>query len=144
MVTRKPLEKISKTCLRNGRFPLEWKKANAVPIHKKSGKQTNESYRPDSLLPICGKIFECLLYDTTLNIFPKNNPRSSSQSGSRPWDSCMNQLLSITHEILYAFDMGLEVRGILRGISKAFVKVWDNGLIFKLRQNGIYDEKINI
>ena len=36
----KPLELIFKTCLRNGRFPLEWKKANVVPIHKKGDKQT--------------------------------------------------------------------------------------------------------
>ena len=34
----KPLELIFKTCLRNGRFPLEWKKANVVPIHKKGDK----------------------------------------------------------------------------------------------------------
>ena len=31
---------IFKTCLRTGIFPLEWKKANIVPIHKKSDKQT--------------------------------------------------------------------------------------------------------
>ena len=40
--------------------------------------------------------------------------------------------------------MGLEVRGILLGMSKAFAKVWHNGLILNLRQNGIYGEKINI
>ena len=140
----KPLEIISKAFLRNSRFLLEWKKANLVPIHEKGGKQTTENYRPDSLLPICGKILECLLYNTMFNIFPKNNLRSPSQSGSRPGDFCINQLLSINHKIFYAFDMGLEVRGILLGITKAFVKVWHNGLILNLRQNGIYDEKINI
>ena len=31
----KPLNIIYKTCLRTGKFPLEWKKANIVPIHKK-------------------------------------------------------------------------------------------------------------
>ena len=44
---------------------------------------------------------------------------------------------SINHEILSAFDMRLEVRGIFLDISKAFDKVWHEGLIFKLRQNGI-------
>ena len=54
------LEMIFKTCIRNGRFPLERKKANIVPIHKKDDKQTIENYRPVSFLPICGKIFERL------------------------------------------------------------------------------------
>ena len=65
----KPLELIFKTCLRNGRFPLEWKKANVVPIHKKGNKQTIKNYRPVSLLPICGKIFQCLLYGTMFEFF---------------------------------------------------------------------------
>ena len=43
------LEIIFKACLRNGRFPLEGKKANVVPIHKKGDKQRIESYRPVSL-----------------------------------------------------------------------------------------------
>ena len=65
------LEIISKTCLRNGRFPRKSKKANFVPIHKKGDQQTTENYGPVSLLPICGKIFECLLYDTLFNFFLK-------------------------------------------------------------------------
>ena len=40
--------------------------------------------------------------------------------------------------------MGLEVRGIFFDISKAFDKVWHDGLIFKLCQNGICGEMINI
>ena len=40
--------------------------------------------------------------------------------------------------------MGLEVRGIFLDISKTFDKVWHDGLIFKLRQNGICGEMINI
>ena len=31
----KPLEFIFKSCLESGIFPLEWKKANVVPVHKK-------------------------------------------------------------------------------------------------------------
>ena len=38
--------------------------------------------------------------------------------------------------------MGLEVRGIFLDISKASGKVWHDGLIFKLRQNGISREMI--
>ena len=69
----KPLELIFKMCLRNGRFSLEWKKANAVPVHKKVEKETIKNYRPVSLLPICGKTFERLLYETMFEFFCKNN-----------------------------------------------------------------------
>ena len=89
--------------LRTGKFPLEWKKANIVPIHKKGDKQAVKNYRPVSLLPICGKIFERLLYNEMLNFFLENDLISPKQSGFRPGDSCINQLLSINHEILSAF-----------------------------------------
>ena len=45
--------------------------------------------------------------------------------------------MSITHDIYKSFDCGYEVRGVFLDISKAFDKVWHDGIIFKLEQNGI-------
>ena len=73
-----------------------------------------------------------------------NNLLSLNQSGFRSGDSCINQLLSINHEILNAFDKGYEICEIFLHISKAFDKVWHDGLLFKLRQNGISGDIINI
>ena len=55
--------------------------------------------------------------------FTENNLISPNQSGFKPGDSCINQLLSITHEIYKSFEGGLEVRGIFLDISKAFDEV---------------------
>ena len=140
----RPLKLIFQSCLESGKFPNEWKKANVVPVHKKGDKQILKNYRPISLLPIAGKIFERLLYDRMFEFFIANNLISKNQSGFRPGDSCINQLLSITHEIYQSFDDNLEVRAVFLDISKAFDKVWHKGLIFKLKQNGISDKILNI
>ena len=62
---------------------------------------------------------------------------SQNQSGFKPGDSCINQLISITHEIYQSFEDRLEVRGVFLDISKAFHKVWHEGLIYKLKQNEV-------
>ena len=140
----RPLNIIFKTCLNTGKFPSEWKKGNVVPIYKKDDQRKAKSYRSVSLLIIRVKIFERLIYNVIYDFLTDNNLLSPNQSGFRSGDSCIIQLLSINHEILNAFDKGLEVGGIFFDISKAFNKVWHDGLIFKLRQNGISGDIINI
>ena len=55
--------------------------------------------------------------------FIENDHISSSQSDFKPGNSCVNQLVSITHEIYKSFYEGHEVRGVFLDISKAFYKV---------------------
>ena len=62
------------------------------------------------------------------------------QSGFIPGDSCILQLLSIIQEIHKSlnFNRPEDIRGVFLDISKAFNKVWHEGLIFKLKT---YDVK---
>ena len=83
-----------------------------------------ENYRPASLLPICGKILERLIFNEMLRLVIESNFISWNQYGFKPAGSCINQLLSITHEIHKPFDNGFEVRGVFPDISKPFDKVW--------------------
>ena len=116
---------------------MNGKKANVVPVHKKGDKQVLKTYRPVSLLSICGKIFERLIYNNLFEYFIENDLISQNQSGFKPGDSCINPLISITHEIYQSFDDVLEVRGVFLDISKIFDKVWHEGLIYKLKQNWV-------
>ena len=50
--------------------------------------------------------------------FTENNLVSPNQSGFRPGDFCVNQLLATTHEIYKSFDEGFEVRRVFLDISK--------------------------
>ena len=133
----KSLSIILKSCLTQGIFPSEWKKANVVPIHKKNDKQCVNNYRPVILLPICSKVLERIIYNPMFTCFIENNLISENQSGFKSGDSCVNQLLTITHEIFSSFDDNYEARGVFLDISKAFDKVWHEGIIHKLKWNGI-------
>ena len=48
--------------MKQGKFPIEWKKTNAVPVRKKGDKQILKNYWPVSLLPIWVKKFERLIF----------------------------------------------------------------------------------
>ena len=69
----KPLQLIFKSCLENGKFPIEWKKANVETAHKKNNMQLIESYRPILLLSVCGKILERLIYNKMFEFSQKMN-----------------------------------------------------------------------
>ena len=75
------------------------------------------------------------MFNQMFNFFIENKLISLNQSGFKLGDSCINQLLSNTHEIYESFDVGLEVRSLFLDILKAFDKVWHDGIISKLTQN---------
>ena len=118
----KPLTLILKNCLACGEYP-------------KGDKKLIKKYRPVSLLPICVKLMEKLMFNSILNFIDTRNMLSAHQSGFRLGDSCVHQLILIVHNIYNAFDANpsLEVRGTFFGISKAFDKVWHKDLLYKVK-----------
>ena len=80
-----------------------WKKSNIIPVHKKN-----------EMLPIFGKIFEKIIFNRIYDFLLKEGLLNPNQSGFHPSDSCINQLLAITHEIFEAFgcNLPLEIRSV--------------------------------
>ena len=113
-----------------------WRKSNIVRIHKKGDRQCMVNYRSVSLLQICGKIFERIIFKPVFEFLEENKLLSTNKSGFRPNDSCENQLLSIAYSIYADFNQrpSLEVRANFSDISKAYEKVWHEGLLYKLVQ----------
>ena len=129
----KPLSTIFKNCLQTGTFPNNWKKFNVAPIHK---KVTNNFCK---IMAQVVKFFEKIIFNPMLDFLEENSLLCQHQSGFCSSDLCQSQLLSIDHDIYTSFDQSptLEVRANFLDISKAFDKVWHEGLIFKIEHIGI-------
>ena len=133
-------------CIDRRTFPCNWKKSNIVRVHKKGDKQIVDNCRTASLLPILGKIFEIVIFNSICEYLEENDLLRPNQSGFRPSDSCEYQLLSIVHEIYKSFDCNppKDVRGIFLDLSKAFDRVWHDGLIYKINRIGITGNSLNL
>ena len=73
-------------CLKEGKFPSDWKKAHVqkATCSQERRQTVPKNYRPISLLPICSKIFERLIYNELFTFFTDNNLICPNQSGFRP------------------------------------------------------------
>ena len=97
-----------------GIYPDPWELANVTPVQKTNDKKLTKNYRPISLLPICAKLFERILFNNIYNYLISNNLITSTT----------NQLLYLTHIIHSLFDssMSLEVRHVFLDMSKDLIK----------------------
>ena len=75
----------------------------AVFLFIKNNKQLANNYQLVSLFPICSKIFEKLLLDSTREFFNMKIV-SSDHSEFQPNNSTIYQLLSIKHAMLTVFN----------------------------------------
>ena len=84
-------------------------------------------------------LFERLTFNSPFKYMDENELFDPNQLGFHPFDSCVNQLQSINHEIFSNFDCDppTDIRTVFLDISKAFDKILLPGLIFKIKSFGI-------
>ena len=103
-----------------------------TPVHKKGDLALVSNYMPIYLLNSVAKLFEKLVFK-----YLYNHLQSSFQSGFIPGDSTVNQLAYLYHMLTEALDAGKEVWTVVCDISKAFDRVWHEGLFYKLKAAGV-------
>ena len=138
----KILYKIFNSCYNIGYFPLSWKVAKIVMIHKKDSKLDPDNYRPISLLNQFGKIFESLITDIVRFWAEDSDIIDIHQAGFRKGRSTNDQLYLLAQESFEAFNRKRQVDAVFIDFSKAFDKVWHRGLLYKLKALGLPNEEL--
>ena len=155
-LTKYHLEKVPPNMIRNlaiifnaslaiGYYPQQFKNSIMIFIPKE-GKSPVEhiNYRPISLLNIPGKIFEKILNNRIIQHLEMNNLQNPRQHGFRKNRGTHTAIAILSELIATAIGNGNKVNVVLRDISKAFDKVWHDGLRIKLIQANLPSYLIRI
>ena len=132
-----PLSYIFQLCLDLGIFPDSWKEALITALFKKLDPSIVKNYRPISLLNTISKIYEKAVFDKVYPYLLSNKLLSPFNSGFIKLDGAINRLIAMIDSIHKGFDDRENSLLISLDISKAFDRVWHQGLLFKLKQCGI-------
>lgn len=138
-----PLTNIFNISMRNQTFPEAWKLAHLCPVPKVANSNNKGNFRPISLLSAISKVMERLVFLVMYEYFMENDLLIAENSGFKKGDSTINQLVHIVHNIYKGLDNRNDVCMVFLDISKAFDKVFHEGLLFKLRQLGIEGNLFN-
>lgn len=130
------LTQLFNACLRLSYFPLTLKSAKIVAILKPGKTNTLPiSYRPISLLPSLGKLFESVIYSYLLK--ESKHLLINEQFGFREQHSTVQQLVRVTEHITHQINLKESTGMFLLDIEKAFDTVWHAGLLHKLYTYGV-------
>jgi len=122
--------------LRLGYFPDQLKVAEIILIQK-PGKDIYKpgSYRPISLIPTISKVFEKLFLLRLRPIIEIHNLIPQHQFGFRERHSTIEQVHRIVKKISNDLEEKRFCSAAFLDISQAFDRVWQPGLLFKLKKN---------
>ena len=123
--------------MQQGIFPDIYKVAQVIPLFKGGDKEDMNCYRPISLLPALGKLFEKVISTRMVNFFDKNNLFSPQQFGFREKFSTEHAILDIHEKLLKNLNDGLTSCDVFLDLAKAFDSVSHDILLSKLEKYGI-------
>ena len=120
-----------------GVFPKILKLGKVTPVYKKGDAQTFDNYRPISIIPIFGKIFEKIIYSRLYSFLVTNSVIYDKQFGFRKFHSTGHAINYSVNKIVSETQQRNHVLGIFIDLSKAFDTIDHNKMIAKLEHYGI-------
>lgn len=131
------LAKIYNACSRCCYFPDKWK-LGITTLQSKPGKDPSNptSYRPITLLPVLGKIYERLINQELKRYLEDNNLLPESQAGFRERRSTQDKLLQLIEEAQNNSKKGMVTLATFFDIEKAFDKMCHEGVTLKMKRLG--------
>ena len=125
------------SCMSLGIFPDCFKTAEIIPLHKGGKKVIKTNYRPISLLPQFGKLFEKIISSRILSFINKHNLLMQNQYGFRKHYSTELAVMEVYNKLLQNFEDKRHTCAIFLDLAKAFDSVDHAILIQKLEKIGI-------
>lgn len=130
------LTKVFNACLMINYFPTVWKAAKVIAIHKPGKDPTDPSgYRPISLLPCLGKLFEKIIHHRLHRA--ADAEIIDEQFGFREAHSTTQQLARVAEAVSHGLNIHESTGMFLLDIEKAFDTVWHKALLHKLIKLGV-------
>ena len=120
-----------------GAFPDQLKIAKVIPVYKADSKQEHGNYRPISLLPIIGKIFEKIVYNRVYSFIVSQKILVPNQYGFQCGKATEHAFLDLQSRIINAYENKLNSCSIFLDFAKAFDTVNHEILLHKLYHYGI-------
>ena len=112
-----------------------------TPVFKEGNCQNTSNYRPTSVLPVCMKVFERLIFDQSYAHISKHNLLNQFQSGFWPRYSTTTALLDVSDYLCDQRQTGNLTGAIFLDLKKAFDTVGPKILLQKLFATGIQETK---
>ena len=119
-------------------LPSDWKRTKMIMIPKKydGDLKDPDNYRPLSLTSSIAKLAERIIENILNRFISHKNIIVPYQTGYRVGRSTHDNLFYLTQKISENLSQNLRSCAIFFDISKAFDKLWHNGLLFKLENLG--------
>lgn len=125
-------------------IPDDWKAASVTPIFKSGDRHKISNYRPISILPLIGKIFEKLLHNRIYDHLCINNFLSPNQGGFRPGMGINDSIDTLLDFVYNSLNDNKLILTIFYDLKKAFDTINHNILFSKLHGAGFRDKTLKL